>query len=222
MPVLPLSLTKLFLAASWWDRALPDRSFDCNRSAKPDKIEPMTIPDMIVIGRDLPAKQMAVVLRKEVGTEGVLVDLERFGFGARSKSARDDSFCAEFSPEWRETRNSDRHADGYAKRHSDRNCHADSDTGRHSYAYADTYSHTGRDSSPGVEHLDPAAGRYRGRGHDRWLHHHGQRFQAGGAAWARAFPRKFRGTGGHGLERSCAGATQSQWLVDHEERQLEG
>ena len=38
-PVLPLSLTKLFLAASWWDRALSDRSFDCTRSATPDKIE---------------------------------------------------------------------------------------------------------------------------------------------------------------------------------------
>jgi transpeptidase family protein len=102
-PVLPLSLTKLFLAASWWDRALPDRSFDCTRSAAPDKREPMTIPDMIVIGCDLPAKQMAIALRKEVGTEGVLADLERFGFGARSKSSRDDSFWAEFSPEWKDT-----------------------------------------------------------------------------------------------------------------------
>ena len=102
-PILPLSLTKLFLAASWWDRALPDRSFDCTRSATPDKIEPMTIPDMIVIGCDLPAKQMAVALRKEVGAEGVLADLERFGFGARSKSPRDDSFWSEVAPEWRET-----------------------------------------------------------------------------------------------------------------------
>ena len=101
--VSPLSLTKLFLAASWWDRGLPDRSFDCTRSATPDKHEPMTIPDMIVIGCDLPAKQMAVALRKEVGTDGVLADLERFGFGARPKSSRDDSFWAELSPEWRET-----------------------------------------------------------------------------------------------------------------------
>jgi hypothetical protein len=36
-PVAPLSLTKLFLAASWWERALPDRTFDCTRSATPDK-----------------------------------------------------------------------------------------------------------------------------------------------------------------------------------------
>jgi cell division protein FtsI/penicillin-binding protein 2 len=102
-PVAPLSLTKLFLAASWWDRALPDRTFDCTRSATPDKHEPMTIPEMIVIGCDLPAKQMAVALRKEVGTQGVLADLERFGFGPKSKSPRDDSFWAELSSEWRET-----------------------------------------------------------------------------------------------------------------------
>jgi cell division protein FtsI/penicillin-binding protein 2 len=102
-PVAPLSLTKLFLAASWWDRTLPDRTFDCTRSATPNKHEPMTIPEMIVIGCDLPAKQMAVALRKEVGTEEVLADLERFGFAARSKSPRDDSFWTELAPEWRET-----------------------------------------------------------------------------------------------------------------------
>lgn len=102
-PVAPLSLTKLFLAASWWDRALPDRTFDCTRSATPNKREPMTIPEMIVIGCDLPAKQMAVALRDEAGTKEVLADLERFGFAARSKSPRDDSFWTELAPEWRET-----------------------------------------------------------------------------------------------------------------------
>jgi cell division protein FtsI/penicillin-binding protein 2 len=100
-PILPLSLTKLFLAASWWDHALPDRSFDCTRSATPDKKEPMTIPDMIVIGCDLPAQQMAIALRKEIGTKGVLAYLERFGFNPKTKS-RDDSFWTEVAPEWRE------------------------------------------------------------------------------------------------------------------------
>jgi hypothetical protein len=84
-PMVPLSLSKLFLVASWWDRGLPERSFDCTRSATPDKTEPMTIPEMIVIGCDLPAKQMAIELRREVGAEAVLADLERFGFGPRSK-----------------------------------------------------------------------------------------------------------------------------------------
>ena len=102
-PVLPLSLTKLFLVASWWDRGQSDSSFDCIRSSAPAKTERMTIRDMIVIGCDLPAKQMAISLLKEIGAEAVLVDLERFGFGPRSKSARDDSFWSELAPEWRET-----------------------------------------------------------------------------------------------------------------------
>ena len=102
-PVAPLSLTKLFLAASWWDHDLPDRTFDCTRSAAPNKHEPMTIPEMIVIGCDLPAKQMAVALRKEIGAAGLLADLERFGFGARQKASRDDSFWAELAPAWRDT-----------------------------------------------------------------------------------------------------------------------
>jgi Penicillin binding protein transpeptidase domain len=102
-PVLPLSLTKLFLAASWWDRGLPERSFDCIRNAAPDKTEPMTIPDMIVIGCDLPGKQMAIALRKEIGTDGVLADLDRFGFGPKPKTSREDSFWAELPAEWKET-----------------------------------------------------------------------------------------------------------------------
>jgi hypothetical protein len=101
-PVLPLSLTKLFLAASWWDRGLPDSSFDCVRSSAPEKTEPMTIPEMIVIGCDLPAKQMAIALRKKIGAEAVLADLKRFGFGPHSKSSRDDSFWAQLAPEWRD------------------------------------------------------------------------------------------------------------------------
>jgi cell division protein FtsI/penicillin-binding protein 2 len=102
-PVLPLSLTKLLLVASWWDRGQPDSSFDCTRSATPEKKEPMTIHDMIAIGCDLPAKQMAVALRKKVGAEAVLADLERFGFGPRSKSSRDDLSWEELAPEWRDS-----------------------------------------------------------------------------------------------------------------------
>lgn len=102
-PVLPLSLTKLFLVASWWDRGLPERSFDCIRSATPEKTEPMTISEMLVVGCDLPAKQMAIALRKKVGAEAVLADLERFGFGRQSKSARDGVFWADLAPEWRDT-----------------------------------------------------------------------------------------------------------------------
>lgn len=102
-PVAPLSLAKLFLAASWWDRGLPDRRFDCVRNATPDKTEPMTIPEMIVTGCDLPAKQMAIALRKKIGAKAVLADLERFGFGPRSEPARDGTFWADLAPEWPNT-----------------------------------------------------------------------------------------------------------------------
>lgn len=102
-PVSPLSLTKLFLVASWWDRGLPDSSFDCIRSAAPEKTEPMTIHDIIVIGCDLPAKQMAIALRKKVGAAAALVDLDRFGFGPRPKVSRDELFWAVLAPEWRDT-----------------------------------------------------------------------------------------------------------------------
>jgi cell division protein FtsI/penicillin-binding protein 2 len=102
-PVAPLSLTKLLLAASWWDHGLPDRSFDCARNSTPGRTEPMTIPEMIVTGCDLPAKQMAIALRRKIGTEEVLADLERFGFGGQSKSPRDGTFWTDLAPEWRST-----------------------------------------------------------------------------------------------------------------------
>jgi len=63
----------------------------------------MTIPEMIVIGCDLAAKQMAVALRKEIGAAGMLADLERFGFGAKSEVSRDDSFWSGLAAEWRDT-----------------------------------------------------------------------------------------------------------------------
>jgi cell division protein FtsI/penicillin-binding protein 2 len=61
----------------------------------------MTIHEMIAIGCDLPAKQMASALRKSVGTEAVLADLNRFGFGPRPRSSLDKSFWAELAPDLR-------------------------------------------------------------------------------------------------------------------------
>jgi len=46
---------------------------------------------------------MAIALRKKIGAEAVLADLEHFGFGPRSKSSSDDSFWSELAPEWRGT-----------------------------------------------------------------------------------------------------------------------
>ena len=104
--VLPLSLTKLFLAAAWWDRGLPERKFECIRNSGAGggarETVQMTIHEMIAIGCDLPAKQMAVALRRSVGTKAVLSDLQRFGFGRRSQMSLDNSFWAELAPDLRE------------------------------------------------------------------------------------------------------------------------
>jgi cell division protein FtsI/penicillin-binding protein 2 len=101
--VLPLSLAKLLLAASWWDHGQPDARFECYRAgnAQPAKTEQMTVHDMLVTGCDLPGKQMAVALRRALGTTAVLRDLKRFGFGPRTKSSIDETFWLELDPTWR-------------------------------------------------------------------------------------------------------------------------
>jgi cell division protein FtsI/penicillin-binding protein 2 len=101
--VLPLSLSKLLLAASWWDHGQPDSRFQCHRAgnAQPAKTEQMSVHDMLVTGCDLPGKQMAVALRRALGTTAVLSDFKRFGFGPRTKSSRDETFWVELDPTWR-------------------------------------------------------------------------------------------------------------------------
>jgi hypothetical protein len=61
--VLPLSLAKVFLAASWWDRRLPDVLKEAP-SAKP-----VDLHEMLVGGSDASGKQVALALRKAVGTQ---------------------------------------------------------------------------------------------------------------------------------------------------------
>ena len=65
-PVLPLSLMKVLLAASWWDRKQPEDAFP--------------IGGMIAIGRDADGRTAAVALRKAVGTEAVVADFSRYRF----------------------------------------------------------------------------------------------------------------------------------------------
>jgi Penicillin binding protein transpeptidase domain len=102
-PVLPLSVSKLLLAASWWDNAQPDSSFDSYRGTE-DKRSPATrrvsVHEMLVGGSDKAALEMAIVLRRAVGTDTVLKDLKRYGFGRRSEALRDDRFWAELAPVW--------------------------------------------------------------------------------------------------------------------------
>ncbi|HET7452602.1 MAG TPA: penicillin-binding transpeptidase domain-containing protein [Thermoanaerobaculia bacterium] len=64
-PLLPLSIAKLWLAASWWDRA--------------GGREPVSVHEMLVGGSDDDARELARALRKAAGTAPVVGDLRRFG-----------------------------------------------------------------------------------------------------------------------------------------------
>ena len=106
-PVSPLSLSKVLLSASWWDNRQPDASFD-STSGTPNAQNPayrsrVTVHEMLVGGSDSAGRQMAVALRKSVGTKTVVADFKRYGFSQRTNSPRDDKFWGELAPTW-ETR----------------------------------------------------------------------------------------------------------------------
>jgi cell division protein FtsI/penicillin-binding protein 2 len=100
-PVLPLSLSKIFLAASWWEHNLPDREFESahgtENAQNPAYRKWVNVQEMLVGGSDSAGIQMALALRKSVGTEAVLDDLRRFGF-----NRSDQSFWAEIDSEWKQ------------------------------------------------------------------------------------------------------------------------
>ena len=99
-PVLPLSLSKVFLAASWWDHNLPDRQFQSvhgtENAENPAYRKRVNVQEMLVGGSDSAGIQMALALRKAVGTGAVLDDLRRFGFNRSGQS-----FWAEIDPGWK-------------------------------------------------------------------------------------------------------------------------
>lgn len=70
--ILPLSTVKLMLAASWLEHE--------------DSIDPQfrknapNIHELLVQGRDEPGRQLALLLRRSIGSDAVLGDLARFGF----------------------------------------------------------------------------------------------------------------------------------------------
>ena len=88
--VLPLSLSKVFLAASWWDRGQPDFMRGASSGT------PVNIYEMLVGGSDSAARRVALALRKAVGNRAVLADLRRYGFNRAG-----ESFWAAVDPEWR-------------------------------------------------------------------------------------------------------------------------
>ena len=88
--VLPLSLSKVFLAASWWDHHQPDLLED------PPTGKQVKIHEMLVGGSDSLGREVALTLRKAVGTQTVMTDLQRYGF-----NRSDESFWAEVDPNWK-------------------------------------------------------------------------------------------------------------------------
>lgn len=101
-PVNPLSLSKLLVCASWWDHRQPDAHFDGTKPNEKNSVNPhVSVDDIIVTGSDFGGKQMAIALRKSVGTKAVLEDLKRYGFGPRTGSSPDDMFWSEVNPRWK-------------------------------------------------------------------------------------------------------------------------
>jgi hypothetical protein len=75
-PVLPLSVIKLYVAAMWWDRNAGDGSLE-----EPG-VGRVSVHDVIAKGYDRPCKEMAVALRRKIGTEAMLAALRRYGLGS--------------------------------------------------------------------------------------------------------------------------------------------
>jgi hypothetical protein len=105
-PVYPLSLSKLLLCASWWDHQQPESIFDNVKgtaNAQSGYGLGVSIHEMLVSGSDSTGEQMAVALRKSVGTTVMLEDFKRYGFGQRTDLRRDNTFWGEVASIW-ETR----------------------------------------------------------------------------------------------------------------------
>jgi cell division protein FtsI/penicillin-binding protein 2 len=97
--ILPLSFAKVYLAASWWDRRLPDQRFRArvrnDKDPNPAFRKSVDLRSILIGGSDSAGEQLAVALRRTVGESSVVEDLDRFGFGTRG-----DSFWANIDPDW--------------------------------------------------------------------------------------------------------------------------
>lgn len=89
----PLSPVKLMLAASYWDHKLPD----------PFSSRGVSVSQMIVNGDDNAERRIARALRKAIGTQAVLRDLDRYGFPSGALAERNaPTFWAELPPQWKD------------------------------------------------------------------------------------------------------------------------
>lgn len=99
----PLSLSKLLLCASWWDNGRPDSNFESKKPNEQNALSPahVSVYEIIVNGSDFGGKQMAIALRKSVGTKIVSEDFKRYGFGPRTISSPNDTFWNEIVLDWK-------------------------------------------------------------------------------------------------------------------------
>jgi cell division protein FtsI/penicillin-binding protein 2 len=96
--VLPLSLSKLYLAASWWDHETAFQGHNSENTKSPAYRSSVDVHEMLVGGSDSAGKLIAIALRKAVGTQTVLSDLQRYGFDGRN-----DGIWSYVYPAWIET-----------------------------------------------------------------------------------------------------------------------
>ncbi len=97
-PLLPLSVVKLFVAASWWQHKNANGFVARDGTA-------VSVHEMIVSGSDQAGRLTAAELRKTIGADAIVKDLDHFGFSygtSINDSARGEKFWAEFPAEWRD------------------------------------------------------------------------------------------------------------------------
>jgi cell division protein FtsI/penicillin-binding protein 2 len=97
-PILPLSVSKVFLAASWWDHeAEAVASKACKSKGCMSDAE---VHEMMVTGSDSVGKKLALELKQAVGGEKVLKDLKAYGFPAETAnhSTSDENFWGFIEP----------------------------------------------------------------------------------------------------------------------------
>jgi cell division protein FtsI/penicillin-binding protein 2 len=96
--VVPLSLSKVFLAASWWDNNMDNNG----RAHSHASGKLVNVHEMLVGGSDSSGRQLALALRKSIGTQKVLADFRRYGFNRGEPFPnRHESFWAEVDSQWR-------------------------------------------------------------------------------------------------------------------------
>jgi cell division protein FtsI/penicillin-binding protein 2 len=87
----PLSVAKLFIAASWWQHRDADEFIARDASR-------ISIHEMIVSGSDNAGRQTVFELRKTAGAESIIKELGAYGFPRKAllaNSARDENFWGE-------------------------------------------------------------------------------------------------------------------------------